>query len=241
MRPFKPEFIIEALEKLMPYLGVTISIILQTLLFGTLFGALLASAKIKKKRGLKQFADFYTWILRCTPSIVLLFIVFYSLPVLLKNHTGINVNNIDKGIFVTITFSLLFAATISELLRTAYESIDKGQYEAAASIGMTEFQIFRRIMLPQCIVIALPNYGNSVVNIMKEGALAYTIGFVDVMGKGNLIIGRYYGAYSLETYLAIAIIYWSMTIIIQKTFSLIEIQLSKRKKNSSNRRIKNEH
>lgn len=229
MRPFKPVFIFEAFIDLIPYLGVTLCIMFGTVLIGSLFGVVLASAKIKKKKVLKQLAEVYTLVLRCTPPIVLLFIVFYGLPELLENSLGININNINKGIFVTIALTLLFAATISEVMRTAYESIERGQYEAAASIGMTEFQIFRRIMLPQCIVVIIPNFGNSFVGLMKEGALAYTIGFIDLMGKGQLIIGNHYGAYALETYIALALIYWGMTVFIEKVFALCEAELSKGK------------
>ncbi|WP_066718538.1 amino acid ABC transporter permease [Clostridium sp. Marseille-P299] len=230
MRPFKPIFIFEALINLIPYLGVTLSIMFGTVFFGSLFGAAIASAKIKKKKGLKQLAEVYTLVLRCTPPIVLLFIVFYGLPEFMNNSFGININNINKGIFVTITLTLLFTATISEVMRTAYESIDRGQYEAGASVGMTELQIFRRIMLPQCIVVMLPNFCNSLVSLMKEGALAYTIGFIDLMGKGQLIIGNHYGAYALETYIALALIYWGMTILIEKIFALCEARLSRGKK-----------
>ena len=103
MRPFKPIFIFEALINLIPYLGVTLSIMFGTVFFGSLFGAAIASAKIKKKKGLKQLAEVYTLVLRCTPPIVLLFIVFYGLPEFMNNSFGININNINKGIFVTIT------------------------------------------------------------------------------------------------------------------------------------------
>lgn len=230
MRPFEPKFIWKAFGELIPYLGVTLSIMLVTVLLGSVLGAVLAIAKVGRNKLLKRMAEVYTLVLRCTPPIVLLFIVFYGLPELLSNTLGVNINNISKGFFVTITFTLLFAATISEVMRSAYESIDRGQYEAGASIGMTQFQIFRRIILPQCIAVMLPNFGNSLVSLMKEGALAYTIGFIDVMGKGQLIIGNHYGAYALETYIALALIYWGMTIVIEKGFRQWEMLLSKGKR-----------
>ena len=71
---------------------------------------------------------------------------------------------------------------------------------------------------------------NALINLMKEGALAYTIGFIDIMGKGNLIIGNNYGAYALETYIALALIYWGMTVLIEYGFSKLEEHLSKGKK-----------
>lgn len=230
MRPFKPIFILEVIPVLLPYLLVTICVMIGTVFLGSILGLFLAKAKIQRKKIPKLLADFYICILRCTPSIVLLFIVFYGLPELLEVLFGWNINNYHKGVFVIITFTLLFAATMAEVMRTAYESIDRGQYEAAVSAGLSELQTFYRIFLPQCMVVALPNFSNSLIGLMKEGTLAYTIGLIDIMGKGQLIIGNHYGSYALETYLALAIIYWGMTILIEKTFAEVELKLSKNKR-----------
>lgn len=229
MRPFHPLFILKVLPELLRYLPVTLGIMAGTVLFGGLLGFLLAVAKVKRNPVTKALANIYTYVTRCVPSIVMLFVVFYGLPELLLSF-GININGFSNGFFVIVTFSILYAATISEVFRSAYLSIDKGQREAAVSIGMTEWQAFRRILLPQSIVVALPNFTNSLVNLMKEGALAYTIGLIDIVGQGNRIIGRYQGSYTLEVYLAMAILYWVLTVIIQKIFGLLEKKLSKGKK-----------
>ena len=75
--------------------------------------------------------------------------------------------------------------------------------------------------------MALPNLGNSLIALLKEGSLAFTIGLIDVMGSGNLIISRNYGAYALETYIALAIVYWGLTLIIERTFCYLEKRYSK--------------
>lgn len=225
MRPFKPGFILEVIPVLLPYLLVTIGVMAATVLLGGLLGFALARAKIRKRKVSKFIADAYTYILRCTPSIVLLFIIFYGLPELLLSLFHWDINGYHKAVFVIITFTLLFAATMSEVMRTAYEAVDKGQYEAAVSVGLSDIQAFFRILLPQCVVVALPNFGNSLIGLMKEGTLAYTIGLIDIMGKGQLVISNNYGAYALETYLALAVIYWSMTILIEKTVTGFEHKL----------------
>lgn len=227
MRPFKPEFILEVISDLLPFLPVTLFIVIGSVFFGSLLGLILAKAKISGRRIPKFLADAYIGALRCTPPIVLLFIVFYGLPELLLATVGIDINTIYKGVFVLITFTLLFAATIAEVMRTAYESIDKGQREAALSIGLSPFQTFYRIMLPQTVVVALPNFCNALVSLLKDGSLAFTIGLVDVMGKGTLIISKNYGAYSLETYIAMTVIYWSLTIAFEKIFGVLEKNLGK--------------
>lgn len=229
MRPFHPLYILEVLPQLLPYLLVTLGIVLGSVFFGSLIGLLLAAGKIRRGKIGRVLANIYIYISRCIPSIVLLFIVYYGLPEFL-NAFGIDINDSSKGFFVITTFSILFAASMSEVFRSSYEAIDKGQREAAVSIGLTEFQAFYRIVLPQCIAVAIPNFTNALINLMKEGSLAYTIGLIDLMGKGQLIIGYNQGSYSLEVYLALFILYWILTILIEKFFGALERFLTKGKK-----------
>lgn len=227
MRPFNPIKIPEFIPKLLPFLSVTLAIMLATVFFGGILGFILAFCKLKGRVSAK-ISEGYIYIIRCIPSIVMLFMVYYGLPKFLLVF-NIDINNYDRAFFVVLTFSLLFAASMAEVFRTAYIAIDKGQTEAALSIGLTPFQAFIRIVLPQAIVVALPNFTNALINIMKEGALAYTIGLIDLMGKGDLIIYNNQGAYNLETYIALSLIYWAMTVIIEKTFMYLEMRLSRQR------------
>ncbi len=230
MRPFKPSYILEVMPRLLPYLSVTLGVMLCVVVLGTLLGFFLARARIFRHRIFSPLADVYIGVLRCTPPIVLLFIVYYGLPKLVLSLSGVNINSIHNGIFVLISFTLLFAAPMAELMRSAYLSIEPGQREAAVSVGLSEAQAFFYIVLPQATAVALPNFGNALINLMKDGSLAYTIGLIDVMGQGTLIIARNFGAYSLETYLALTMIYWTMTLIIEQLFGGIERRFSKGKK-----------
>ena len=101
----------------------------------------------------------------------------------------------------------------------------KGQLEAGLSIGLSEPQTFVRILLPQAFRIALPNITSAVINLLKDIALAYTIGLVDLMGEGNLIISRNMGNYSLETCTAVAVIYWILALILSVVTHIVENQL----------------
>lgn len=230
MRPFNPLFIVEVFFELLPFLPVTLLMLIGSLFFGSLLGFILARAKVNGRRVSRLLADIYITVMRCTPPIVLLFIVYYGLPELLLTTTGLDINNIAKGIFVLVTYTLLSGATLSELMRASYEAIDRGQWEAAVSIGLSPFQAFYRIMLPQAVAVALPNFCNVLINLMKDGALAFTIGLIDVMGKGTLIISKNFGAYALETYLALALIYWGLTLFFEKTFHVLEKSLSRGKR-----------
>ena len=227
MRPFNPMKIPEFIPQLLPFLSVTLAIMLATVFFGGILGFILAFCKLKGRVSAK-IAQAYIYIIRCIPSIVMLFMVYYGLPKFLLVF-NIDINNYDRAFFVILTFSLLFAASLAEVFRTAYIAIYKGQTEAALSIGLTPLQAFIRIVFPQALVVALPNFTNALVNLMKEGALAYTIGLIDLMGKGDLIIYNNQGAYNLETYIALSLIYWAMTIIIEKTFMHLEMRLSRQR------------
>ena len=140
---------------------------------------------------------------------------------------GININFWPKILFVVIALSLLYSAQMAEIIRSALQVVGPGQYEAALSIGLSPFAAMTRIVIPQAFVVALPNLGNSLIALLKEGSLAYTIGLIDVMGKGNLIISLNYGSYALETYIALAAVYWSFTLILENLFKLLEKHFSK--------------
>lgn len=223
---FDTSYIWEAFPVLLPFLKVTFMVAGSSVLFGTIFGLLLAVAKIGGHKFLRRLANGYTTILRCTPSIVLLFLVYYGVPAI-GNNFGIDLNNIDKAIFVVVALTLQFAAIMSEVIRSAYQSINKGQYEAGVSVGLSPFQAYRRIIFPQALVVALPNFGNGLIALLQEGALAYTIGLIDVVGKAELIIASNYNTHALEIFLALAVIYWILSILIEQFFLKLEKFFSK--------------
>ncbi|WP_296961393.1 amino acid ABC transporter permease [uncultured Dialister sp.] len=226
-RPFSPDIIFTSIPALLPYLTVTLVVGVTSILTGSILGMLLAWAKLSGNKVIRALADGYTYIIRCTPSIVLLFIVFYGLPKFMEAEFGIDLDDLSRAVFVIITFTLLFGAYVSEVFRSAYETVDKGQYEAAVTIGLSPKQAFFRVMLPQAAVIALPNFGNSVINLMKESALAYTIGLIDLLGRTNLIIAKNYGAYGIELYVACLLIYWGLSLVIEQAFLRMESYLDR--------------
>jgi len=226
-RAFDPAVIWQSLPALLSYLDVTLLVTLASIVLGSLLGLVLAWAKLSGIRLLRYAAQAYTYGMRCTPSIVLLFLVFYGLPELARAAFHADINGWHRAIYAIITFLLLFGAYISEVFRAAYAAVPRGQYEAAVSIGLTPWQAFRTVLLPQAALIALPNFGNSSINLLKEGALAYTIGLIDLIGKGNLIIAQNYGAYGIEIYLACLLIYWGLVNLVEKGFALLEAQLGK--------------
>ncbi|MDR2097230.1 MAG: amino acid ABC transporter permease [Spirochaetaceae bacterium] len=229
-RPFYGDFIVKVIPALIDFLPVTLLIMAGTVFFSLLLGFVLVRARLGSQAFPKKCAEAYCLAMRCTPSIVLLFIVYYGIPELAMAVFGVDINGIYRGVFVITALTLLYGAAMGEIMRSAYESVDKGQREAALSAGLTERAAFLRIILPQAAVAALPNFGSSLISLMKEGALAYTIGIVDMMGQGMIIIARNYGSYGLETYIALALIYWALTLVIERAFLTLEKRLSRGKR-----------
>ncbi len=224
-RAFDIGMIAQVLPDLLSYLDVTLLVGFVSIALGSLLGGLLAWVNISGTRPLRWLTVSYVYVMRCTPSIVLLFIVFYGLPKLAFAVFDYDMNDLHRAVFAIITFTLLFGAYISEVFRAAYKAVPRGQYEAAVSAGLTPFQAFRHVMLGQAAIIALPNFGNATINLLKEGSLAYTIGLIDLIGKGNLIIAQNFGAYGIEVYLAAMLIYWVLVLLLEQGFALVEKRL----------------
>jgi amino ABC transporter, permease protein, 3-TM region, his/glu/gln/arg/opine family len=224
-RAFDIGMIAQVLPDLLTYLDVTLLVALVSIALGSFLGGLLAWANLGGNALLRWAALAYVYVMRCTPSIVLLFIVFYGLPKLMEAAFRYDMNDLHRAAFAIITFTLLFGAYISEVFRAAYTAVPRGQYEAAVSAGLTPFQAFRHVILGQAALVALPNFGNATINLLKEGSLAYTIGLIDMIGKGNLIIAQNFGAYGIEVYLAALLIYWVLVLLLEQVFALVEKRL----------------
>ncbi|HFI0319729.1 TPA: amino acid ABC transporter permease [Streptococcus suis] len=207
-------YVFKFLPEILYALPLTLWILIVTIVIGSLLGALLAWGQLYGDEVIVSISKGYVFVLRCTPPIVLLFMVFYGLPEFLEWWLGLDVNGWSRTVFVITAMTLLYAATISEVFKSAYLAVPNGQMEAGLSIGLTEFQSFQRILLPQAFRFALPNISNAILNLLKDTALAYTIGLADIMGAGNLLIGRNLGNYSLETYTAVAVVYWTLALLL---------------------------
>jgi L-cystine transport system permease protein len=226
---FDVAYIVTSIPLLLPYIEITFWITVIAAFWGTILGLLFAVAKLSPYQVLQKIAAAYTTALRCTPSIVLLFMSYYGIPLVLSIF-NISLDAVDKSVFVLIAFSLQFSNNMCEAFRTAYEAVDPGQMEAAYTIGLTQLQAYWHIVFPQALVVALPNIENALISLIKEGALAYTIGLIDLTGKANLIIAGNYNSHALEVYLSLAFIYWMISLGVQKVFYRIAHIFSKGKR-----------
>ena len=227
MRQFHAQYIWTAFIDLVPYLWVTLAMMAGTVFFGGLLGLLLARAKIRRGKLSRALAEVYIYLTRCIPSIVMLFVVYYGLPEFLLTF-GIDMNHVGKGVFVIITFSVLFSSAMCEVLRSAYLSVDPGQMEAALSIGMSRKQAYIRIILPQAMEAALPNICNTTISLLKSTSLAFMMSVKDITAIAKMKAA--YGYNYIEAYLVIAFIYIIVCTIVQILFQLIERRISGYKK-----------
>jgi polar amino acid transport system permease protein len=133
-------------------------------------------------------------------------------------------NSIPSLLFVLVAFSLNEAAYNSENIRAAIQSIEKGQIEAAHSLGMTSFQVLKRVLLPEAFVVALPTLGNALIGLLKGTSLAFVCSVVEITAQGKILAGSSYRYF--EVYVSLAIIYWVLTIIIEQGIKFIEKRIS---------------
>jgi cystine transport system permease protein len=176
----------------------TIVLSLGGMFFGLLLGFALALMRLSALRVLSWTSRIYVSFFRGTPLLVQLFMIYYGLPQL-----GIQLDPLPAAL---VGFSLNMAAYVCEILRAAIGSIDRGQWEAAASIGMTRGQTLRRAILPQAARTALPPLGNSFISLVKDTALAATIQVPELFRQAQLITARTFEIFTM--YLAAALIYW---------------------------------
>lgn len=172
--------------------------------FGLLLGFGLALMRLSPSRLLSWPARVYVSFFRGTPLLVQLFVIYYGLPQL-----GIELDPLPAAL---IGFSLNMAAYACEILRAAIGSIDRGQWEAAASIGMSRAQTLRRAILPQAARTALPPLGNSFISLVKDTALAATIQVPELFRQAQLITARTFEVFTM--YVAVAVIYWVLCSIL---------------------------
>jgi L-cystine transport system permease protein len=162
--------------------------------------------------------------MRGTPTIIQLFLVYYGLPVLL-GAIGIDVSDVSEIVFVILAYGLGIGAFLAEIIRGAINSVDAGQKEAAYAVGMKTYQVFYRVILPQALIVAVPNFTNLLIAYLKETSLAFTLGVVDMVGRAFALGNLNY--HYLEIYIGLTVIYYIVCIFLQKGLSKFEFRIKR--------------
>lgn len=223
-KAFDMNMIGDFVPTLTAYLPVTLYILTLSLLFGFVLGLFLALPRIYNIPIVNQLAKVYISFFRGTPIMVQLFIVFYGI-LALTGLIGIDTSKMDPFYAAVATYALSNAAAAAEIIRAGVGSVDKGQTEAAYSIGLSGSQAFRRIVLPQALVQAFPNMGNMVISSLKDTSLAFSIGVMDMSGRGQTLITS--SNHSLEVYIALSIVYYAVAVLFEWFFRVAEKRIKK--------------
>lgn len=218
---FDVVFMMQEFPLLSKYIYLTVSMAVISMIIGLFIALLLTAIGTYKIKILSPLSKLYISFFRGTPLLVQLFLLYYGLPQILPVFQ--NVNAYSAAI---IGLSMNSSAYMVETLRGAISSIDKGQIEAALSIGMTHWQGMKKIVLPQAARVAIPSLGNTFVDLLKSSSLAFTLGVAEILAQAQMSAAATYKFF--ENYLAVALIYWGIIIF----FNYLQKALEKKMNNA---------
>ena len=203
----------------------TILISLITVFCGAILGCLVALMRISNCKPRQAFSKLYITVIRGTPMLVQLYIVYYQLSFIQYPSGTIWGVDMERAIPCVIALSLNSAAYIAEVFRAGIQAVDVGQMEAARSCGMTSAQAMRFIILPQAIKNILPAIGNEFITMVKETSIIQYLGISDLMYNNGIVITATYNP--LPCYYISAILYLLLNIILGKGINIFEVRLKR--------------
>ena len=215
---FKWSVIFDNIPLLMKGLSLTLQLTIIAVAIGTIIGLIVSLLRLTSFKPISWLAKGYVDFLRGTPLLVQIFLIHMGLPQLL----GIKFPAIVSGI---IALSLNSGAYIAEIFRGGIQSIDKGQMEAARSLGMTYGQAMRYIILPQAFKRSIPPLGNEFIAMLKDSSLVSVIALQELMMVGRIIAGREFKPF--ETWIGVAVLYLTMTTTISQIVAYLERRFGK--------------
>lgn len=220
MQLFSIDFAVKLLPLMFKYLPVTLSMSVLALLLGLLIAIIIALITESKLKFLHPFVKLYVSFFRGTPLIAQLFFLYFGLVQLFPS-----LRSMEAFTAAVIGLSLNASAYMSETIRGAISSVDKGQMEACLSVGMTYLQAMRRIILPQAARVAIPALSNNFIDIIKGSALAFTLGVTEIMATAQMEGAAAYRFF--EAFTDVIIIYWAIIAFFGYLQKKLEIKMSK--------------
>lgn len=204
---------------------VTLEITIISLLLAIIPALFIALARIYHVKVIEQLCSIFVSFIRGTPIVLQILIVYSIMPSLLNSFVksagwSFNVFEMNPVIYAFVVFGINSSASLSEVFRSAISSVNRGQLEAALSIGETHFQAFRRVVLPQAAVSALPNLCSTTVILIKNTSLAFMMTVREITGIAK--IEAAYGYNYVESYIDIFIIYIAVCLLVELIFKKIE-------------------
>lgn len=222
---FDVNFFVRTFLLLWKAVPVTLLITAFSLVVGIVFGFFIALARIHKIKVVNELCVFFVSMIRGTPLVLQILVVYSLIPSLLnayfvKTESSVNVFEINPIVYAFIVFGLNNAAVLSEVFRSALLTVNKGQLEAGYTTGLTYWQTYRRVIIPQALTVAIPNLCTGTVNLIKNTSLAFMMTVKDVTAVAK--IEASYGYNYIEAYLDIFVIYIIICSVVQELFKLWE-------------------
>ncbi len=213
---------------ILPIVPQTVALAVIIFLLSILIGTIMALIQEYNVPILKQMVILFKLFLRGTPLIVFIFIMYYSLPSVVNFFTGLlnmnyNAHNIPPAIILIVAVSLTVSSFQAETIRGSFLSVSYGQMEAARSLGYTPFQAFTRIITPQALVEALPEFGSAFLVVMKAISLGFMITVVDIFAQSRLIASS--NSYYIEAFVVAALMYWGIAVLVVTLTNKFESRL----------------
>lgn len=192
----------DAFPLLLKGLGMTVQVTVISLVFAVVIGIITCLFGMAKIRLLRWIAKFYIWIIRGTPMLVQAMYIYLAVPQLVQLITG---SQFTISIFAAslMTLTLNAGAYMAEIFRGAIEAVNKGQMEAARSLGLSYGQAMVKIILPQAVRICLPSLVNQCIITLKDSTILYAIGLSEIMYYGKIYVGRTFEVFATYTWIAL--------------------------------------
>ena len=190
---------------------ITLGLFFITLAISLPGGLLAALGRISGIKPLEYFLEFYIWIMRGTPLMLQLLFFYFALPMF-----DIRLSGMTSAL---LAFSLNYTAYFTEIFRAGIQSIERGQYEAATTLGMTYVQTIKRIILPQMIKRVLPPVSNETINLIKDTSLIYILAMNDLLRVARTIVQR---EFDMTPFVIAAAFYLIMTFVLTWMFKKLE-------------------
>lgn len=224
------DFMVESLPQIVASVPVTLLIVALAIPVGWAAGLLIALVRNARVPVLSQLFAVFISFMRSVPIIVVLFVAYYSVPLLIQGYctsigVSVDLNAVPAVAYAAVAFALDQAAYSSETFRSAILSVERGQTEAAESVGMTGVQAYLRVVLPQAFVTALPNLNGLFVGLVQSTSLAYYVGVYEITATSTLLANASYSY--IEAYLIATLIYEVLSFVFNRIFSAIERRVSR--------------
>lgn len=206
--------ILHMLPPLLEGAGTTLKLFFITLILAIPLGLVLALLRMSRFAVVRQAVSGYIWLMRGTPLMLQLLFIYFALPFV--PVIGIRLPDFPSAV---VAFALNFAAYFAEIFRAGIQSVDRGQYEAAKSLGMSYGQTMRRIVLPQMVRHILPPMSNETITLVKDTALIYVLALNDLLRAARNIVQR---EFTVTPFLVAALFYLIMTLVLTWIFRRLE-------------------